>query len=95
MEIFTYKDYIGYQKYFNKKDNILIEKKEKGYLASSTYTIDLYEYLKDESFLKKLDSLHIRENTIKITILDWQENPIDNIEGCAESAGVRINFMKS
>ena len=32
--------------------------------------INLYEYLKDESFLKKLDSLHIRENTIKITILD-------------------------
>ena len=30
---------------FTKKDSILIEKKEKGYLASSTYTIDLYEYL--------------------------------------------------
>ena len=53
--------------------------------------INLYEYLKDESFLKKLDSLHIRENTIKITILDWQENPIDNIEGLVSSGNININ----
>ena len=53
--------------------------------------VNLYEYLKDESFLKKLDSLHIRENTIKITILDWQENPIDNIEGLVSSGNININ----
>ena len=53
--------------------------------------INLYEYLKDESFLKKLDSLHIRENTIKITVLDWQENPIDNIEGLVSSGNININ----
>ena len=53
--------------------------------------VNLYEYLKDEVFLKKLDSLHIRENTIKITILDWQENPIDNIEGLVSSGNININ----
>lgn len=51
---------------FTKKDNILIEKKEKGYLASSTYTIDLYEYLKEEEkeSLEKKDSL-VRGKEIK------------------------------
>ena len=51
---------------FTKKDSILIEKKEKGYLASSTYTIDLYEYLKEEEkeSLEKKDSL-VRGKEIK------------------------------
>ena len=53
--------------------------------------INLYEYLKDESFLKKLDSLRIRETTIKITILDWSENPIDDIEGLVSSGNLNIN----
>ena len=53
--------------------------------------INLYEYLKDEAFLKKLDSLRIRETTIKITILDWAENPIDDIEGLVSSGNLNIN----
>ena len=42
---------------------------------------NIYEYLNDETFLKLLDSLQIRENTIRITVLDWEENPLENIEG--------------
>ena len=53
--------------------------------------VNLYEYLKDEAFLKKLDSLHIRENIIKITVLDWEENPIDDIEGLVSSGNININ----
>ena len=53
--------------------------------------VNLYKYLKDEVFLKKLDSLHIRENIIKITVLDWEENPINDIEGLVSSGNININ----
>jgi len=35
-----------------------------------------YPYLKDDAFLKAVDSQHVSEYYAKITVLDWQENPI-------------------
>ena len=52
---------------------------------------NIYEYLNDETFLKLLDSLQIRENTIRITVLDWEENPLENIEGLVTSGNLNIN----
>jgi hypothetical protein len=38
-----------------------------------------YPYLNDSSFLKTIDELQIKEQFVKITILDWNENPVQDI----------------
>ena len=40
-----------------------------------------YEYLTDTDFLDKLYDSHLPEQYFKITILDWLENPIKEIQG--------------
>ena len=40
-----------------------------------------YEYLTDTDFLDKLYGSHLPEEYFKITILDWLENPIKEIQG--------------
>lgn len=41
----------------------------------------MYEYLKDNIFLKKLDELRVKDIYAKIIALDWNENPIKEIQG--------------
>lgn len=51
-----------------------------------------YEYLTDDNFLKKIDSLHIQEQYVKIILLDWKEFPIKEIHGMVTSGGsININ----
>ena len=50
-----------------------------------------YRYLHDEEFLKKIDTFHIKEQHIRILVLDFMtENPIYNIEG--QATGGTINL---
>lgn len=44
-----------------------------------------YKYLNDEEFLKLIDRSQIKEQFVKITALDWQENPIEEIQGDRKS----------
>ena len=50
-----------------------------------------YTYLNDSIFLKQLINLHIKQYFVKITILNWQEQPINNIEGRVISANINID----
>ena len=40
-----------------------------------------YPYLKDSSFLKSFDSIRNKEQYVKITVLNFEEKPIQTIEG--------------
>jgi hypothetical protein len=40
-----------------------------------------YKYLQDSAFLAEIDNLQIRTQFVKITLLDWLENPIQEIQG--------------
>ena len=48
-------------------------------------------YLNDTSFLKQLAGLHIKEYFVKIIILNWNEEEIQNIEGKVISANINID----
>lgn len=41
----------------------------------------IYPYLKDEEFLKEIDSQRTKVQHMLITLLDWNENPIEEIQG--------------
>ena len=42
-----------------------------------------YPYLNDKKFLKQVDLMKIRVQSVKITVLNWNEEPIQSIEGIA------------
>lgn len=50
-----------------------------------------YPYLSDSDFLKKMDKLHLTEQYVKITILDWQENPIQDIQGIITGGNINLD----
>ena len=50
-----------------------------------------YPYLNNNTFLKQLTNLHIKEYFVKITILSWLEQPIEDIEGRVISANINID----
>lgn len=54
-----------------------------------------YPYLKDEDFLKIVDNQHIQEQFAKITVLDWLENPIKDIQGIITGGNLNINGQSS
>lgn len=49
-----------------------------------------YPYLKDDVFLLQMDNLPVKEQYTKITVLDWKENPIEEIQGKVNSG--QLNF---
>lgn len=49
------------------------------------------KYLQDTSFLKQLAGFHIKEYFVKIIVLNWQEEEIQNIEGKVISANINID----
>lgn len=51
----------------------------------------MYEYLFDNEFLKKIDRLKIRTHYARITLLDFKENPIREIQGNITSGNLNIN----
>ena len=54
-----------------------------------------YLYLYDKSFLKKVYSLHLKDFFVKIIVLNWQQNPIQHIQGKITSANISINSQSS
>ena len=40
-----------------------------------------YKYLQDSAFLSMVDTLQIKEQYVKITVLDWLEQPIQEVQG--------------
>ena len=54
-----------------------------------------YTYLKDMEFLKYLTGLHINEFFAKIIVLNWKQNPIQEIQGKVISANFTIDGQSS
>lgn len=52
-------------------------------------------YLRDKNFLKQLDKIKLKESFIRIVILNWKENPIEEIQGKAQSGTLNINGNSS
>ena len=54
-----------------------------------------YPYLQDSSFLKSFDKLKVKEQYVKITILDFLEKPIRAIEGRVLGGSINIDGNSS
>ena len=54
-----------------------------------------YPYLKNSSFLKLVDTQHLQNHYVKITLLDWKENPIEEIQGKATEGSISVNGNSS
>lgn len=54
-----------------------------------------YPYLQDSSFLKLFDKLKVKEQYVKITILDFLEKPIQAIEGRVLGGSINIDGNSS
>ena len=54
-----------------------------------------YEYLTDSNFLKAIDQMHIKEQYAKITILNWNEEPIQEIQGIVTGGSLNIDGKSS
>ena len=52
-------------------------------------------YLRDKNFLKAIDRISLKEEFAKITILNWQERPIEDIQGKVSSGTLNINGNSS
>ena len=52
-------------------------------------------YLRDKNFLKTIDRISLKEEFAKITILNWQERPIEDIQGKVSSGTLNINGNSS
>lgn len=50
-----------------------------------------YPYLQDSNFLKQMDLQHLQEQYAKITVLDWQERELQNIEGVITGGNINID----
>ena len=50
-----------------------------------------YKYLNDKEFLREIDHLHLQEQFLKIIVLDFEENPIQSIEGFATGGSLNID----
>lgn len=49
-----------------------------------------YPYLKNQDFLLSIDNLKIKKQYAKITLLDWEEKPIQEIQGLIVSGSLNI-----
>lgn len=54
-----------------------------------------YSYLKDSSFLKTVDEMKVKEQYIKITVLDFQERPIKEIQGRVTGGSINLDGNSS
>ena len=53
------------------------------------------DFLKDQVFLDQLDSLKLKNQFVKITVLSWQEEPINQIQGKVISGSLNLNGSSS
>ena len=54
-----------------------------------------YNFLQDKRFLQELDKLRIKEQFVKITVLNWKEEPLKQIQGIAISGSVNLDGSSS
>lgn len=54
-----------------------------------------FPYLKDSSFLQSVDRMKVKEQYVKITVLDFQENPIQDIQGKVVSGNISLDGKSS
>ena len=50
-----------------------------------------YKYLKDDTFLKEVNHSQIQEQFAKITVLDWLERPIKEVQGIVTGGSLNLN----
>ena len=55
----------------------------------------MYDFLQDNYFLNQFDNLRLKEQFIRLTILNWQEEPIGEIQGKAISGSLNLNGSSS
>ena len=54
------------------------------------YFLSLPTFLQDRRFLKELDTLRIKEQFVKITVLNWQEEPLQEVQGQVISGSINL-----
>ena len=54
-----------------------------------------YSYLNDVAFLKELAKQHVKTYYVKISVLNWKEQPVTSIEGQVISANLNIDGQSS
>ena len=54
-----------------------------------------YEYQNDLDFLKLIDTEHLQEQYAKITVLNWEEEPIQEIQGIVTGGTINIDGSSS
>lgn len=54
-----------------------------------------YEYLNDKQFLLKIDREHLQEQYAKITLLNWNEDPIREIQGLITGGTLNLDGKSS
>lgn len=57
--------------------------------------VNNYPYLKDDAFLKEIDKSKFIDHYAKIIILNWQENPIQEIQGRVISGTINLDGSSS
>lgn len=50
-----------------------------------------YPYLQDSDFLFKVDTLQLQEQYVKITLLNWNEQPIQEIQGLVTGGNLNLD----
>ena len=51
----------------------------------------IYEYSNDIKFLNVIDNEHLKEQFVKITILDWLERPIQEVQGIVTGGNLNLD----
>lgn len=54
-----------------------------------------FPYLRDKGFLKEVDNMKVKEQFVKITVLDFLEKPIQDIQGKVLSGNINIDGSSS
>ena len=57
--------------------------------------MDSYNFLHDRRFLQQMDSLRVKQQFVKITVLNWKEEPLEQIQGIAISGSVNLDGSSS
>ena len=58
-------------------------------------SIHTYEYLKDTAFLKEFDKIKLKQQIVKIIVLDFKENPIQQIQGRVTGGSITLDGNSS
>ena len=54
-----------------------------------------YPYLNDKEFLREFDKNRLKKQYVQITLLNWDEEPLQEIQGIASAGSISINGNSS